>query len=147
MVSIRRSISRCVSGGRFGERLCMGVIPPGGVELCMMGQHRTAGNRNLGIKGPGRKGPGAPSRSRQSARCNLQSAFDWRTTACCTCSESAAKFLSGQLQSAMRIGQFYGLSTPPYWGNTEQRREVVATVVVAVVNLLATCALRKRSHE
>ena len=42
---------------------------------------------------------------------------------------------------------------PAASGDTYEKRspmrpsEVVATVAVAVVNLLATCALRKRSHE
>src|SRR5205085_1037251 len=49
IVSIRRSISRCVSGGRFGERLIMGAIPSGPSGHFMMGEAIEAGNRNAGL--------------------------------------------------------------------------------------------------
>ena len=41
-------ISRRVSGGRFGERLLKGAIPPGRSASVMMGQRRQRGTRNLG---------------------------------------------------------------------------------------------------
>ena len=41
-------ISRCVSGGRFGERLLMGTIPLGRSASVIMGQRRQGGTRNLG---------------------------------------------------------------------------------------------------
>src|SRR6266511_3895402 len=47
MVSIWRSISRCLSGGRFGERL-MGMIRFGRSELIMIGENTKVGNRNVG---------------------------------------------------------------------------------------------------
>src|SRR5271165_3730977 len=49
MVSIWRSISRCFSGGRFGERFMdMDVIRLGRSELWMMGAGAKAGNRRAG---------------------------------------------------------------------------------------------------
>jgi hypothetical protein len=41
----------------------------------MMGQRRKAGNRNLGIKGPGRNGPGPPNSAKAPAA-TLQSAIE-----------------------------------------------------------------------
>jgi len=40
--------SRRVSGGRFGERLLKGAIPPGRSASVMMGQRRQRGTRNIG---------------------------------------------------------------------------------------------------
>jgi hypothetical protein len=42
MVNIRRSISRCLSGGRFGERLMAQSVLAG--QAAMMGQRAKPGN-------------------------------------------------------------------------------------------------------
>src|SRR3984957_13895466 len=48
MVSIWRNISRCLSGGRFGERLIMGLIPLCLTGLFMVGEGAWVGNQAAG---------------------------------------------------------------------------------------------------